>query len=271
MVDTTFEDQYLSLLADIYNHGTVTNDRTGVGTKSLFGRMMKFDMSNGKFPLLTTKKVFFRGVVEELLWFLRGDPTVKNLQERNVHIWDEWVKDDGTIGPGYPVQWRSWEGADGRVHDQISNVIESIKNNPHSRRHIVNSWNVDKLDDMALPPCHVMFQFNVSGSRLNLALYQRSADTVLGIPFNIASYALLLHMVAAQTGYEVGEFTHFIGDAHIYLNHFTQVRIQYGRVPFDPPAIELNPAVESIFDYTFDDIKLINYQHHPAISAPVAV
>ena len=269
---------YHSMLRDILDFGQTVTDRTGVGTKSVFGAYYEYPAAYG-FPLLTTKKMFYRGIFEELLWFLKGDPDITYLQDRNVRIWDEWVKEDNTIGPGYPTQWRSWEGADGRIHDQIANVIESIKTNPFSRRHIVSAWNVGQLEDMALPPCHTMFQFYVQKASdggpnyLDLLLFQRSMDGFLGAPFNIASYSLLMYMVAQVTGLRPGTFKHAIGDAHIYLNHLTQVEEQLGRdmYRYQSPALVLNKEVTDINDFTIDDINVVGYESMEAIKAPVAV
>ncbi len=263
--------QYLDLLTDVLEHGTEQRDRTGTGTISVFGRQTRYDLADG-FPLVTTKKIHTKSVIHELLWFLAGDGNVRYLQDHGVRIWDEWADaETGDLGPVYGVQWRSWRTPDGRTIDQIANVIEQIKAQPHSRRHIVSAWNVADVPAMALPPCHTMFQFYVNGERLSLQLYQRSADLFLGVPFNIASYALLLHMVAAQTGYEAGEFVHTMGDAHIYVNHLDQVREQLDRDPHDLPHLELNPGVASIFDYRFDDVVLSGYAPHPAIRGRVSV
>lgn len=267
---------YEALLSRVLHEGTPKGDRTGTGTRSLFGEQLRFDLSQG-FPLVTTKKVHFPSVVGELLWFLSGSTYIKTLREKyGVAIWDEWADEDDSIGPMYGEQWRFWpENAHcadcaGEGIDQIANVIESIKTDPDSRRHIVSAWNVADLPDMALAPCHVLFQFYVANGKLSCQLYQRSADMFLGVPFNIASYALLTHMVAAQTGYEVGEFIWTGGDVHLYENHIEQAKEQLSRRPYPMPQIKLRP-VESIFDYTPEDIILLNYNHRPTIKAPVAV
>jgi len=261
--------EYENLLANIIGEGEYKGDRTGTGTYSVFGRQMRFDLRNG-FPLITTKKVNFRSVVLELLWFLRGDSNVKWLQERGVKIWDAWADENGDLGPVYGTQWRSWPTPDGGHIDQITRVIESIRNNPDSRRHIVTAWNPAEVDNMALPPCHALFQFYVVNGKLSCQLYQRSADMFLGVPFNIASYALLTHMVAAQTGLEVGDFIWTGGDCHIYSNHLIQVGTQLERVAYSFPTLKLRSQY-SIFDYTFEDVILDNYDHHPAIKGDVAV
>lgn len=261
---------YLNLLDRVLREGTQRVDRTGTGTLSLFGAQMRYDLSNG-FPAVTTKKLQFKSMAYELLWFLKGDTNVRWLQEHRVKIWDAWAKEDGSLGPVYGAQWRSWEGADGRVYDQIAHVIKEIKTNPSSRRLIVNAWNVGALSDMQLPPCHLLFQFYVADGRLSCQLYQRSADLFLGVPFNIASYALLTHMIAQITDLEVGDFVHTIGDAHIYLNHVEQVKLQLEREPKPLPTLKLNPEVRCIDDFTFDDITLEDYEHAPAIRAPIAV
>ena len=265
----TIPTPYEDLLADVLTNGARKTDRTGTGTLSVFGRQMRFDLTQG-FPLITTKKVFLRGVAEELFWFLRGDTNVDNLIARNVHIWDEWRRDDGTIGPGYGFQWRSWPTPDGGHIDQISRVIDDLRANPDSRRHVVSAWNVADLDKMALVPCHALFQFYVADGKLSCQLYQRSADLFLGVPFNIASYALLTHMVAQQVGLEVGDFVWTGGDCHIYSNHIEQVREQLTREPYPYPTLDLR-AARSIFEYTWDDVTVLNYQHHPAIKGQVAV
>lgn len=266
---------YEDLLRDVLDNGIDKTDRTGTGTRSVFGRQMRFDLSQGDFPLITTKKVHFKAVCAELLWFLSGSTKVQDLRDLGSTIWDEWEGPDGTIGPGYGKQWRDWHcsGTPGGARisrDQIAQVIGSIRNNPDSRRHIVSAWNVADLEEMALPPCHLLFQFYVRGDKLDLQLYQRSADMFLGVPFNIASYGLLLRMVAQQTGYSPGEFIHTIGDAHIYHNHFEQVRIQLAREERPWPQMVLDGAA-SIDDYTMSNISLHNYDPHPAIKAPVAV
>jgi len=262
--------QYLDLLRHVQKHGVVKGDRTGVGTRSVFGYQMRFDLSDG-FPLVTTKKVFWSGIVHELLWFLRGETNICWLNDRGVHIWDEWANEEGELGPVYGYQWRSWTGAEGRTVDQISWVIEEIKRNPNSRRLIVSAWNVGQLEEMALPPCHAFFQFYVANDRLSCQLYQRSADVFLGVPFNIASYALLTMLVAQVTGLKPGEFVHTFGDTHIYLNHQEQVALQLTREPYPLPQVELNPDITSIFDFGYDDIRLVDYTSHPGIKAPIAV
>lgn len=262
--------QYLDLLRDVLNNGTVKADRTGTGTRSVFGRQLRFDIADG-FPLVTTKKVHLRSIIEELLWFLRGDTNVQWLRERGVRIWDEWADEHGELGPVYGAQWRSWTGADGRVHDQIASVVDGIRNDPDSRRLIVSAWNVGEIDRMALAPCHAMFQFYVADGRLSCQLYQRSADLFLGVPFNIASYALLTSMIAQVGGLEPGEFVHTFGDAHIYSNHLEQVDVQLSRTPRPLPQLTLNPERTDLFEFTNDDIMIVDYDPHPAIKAPVAV
>lgn len=251
-------------------NGTQKSDRTGTGTRSVFGRQMRFDLSES-FPLITTKRVHFKSVALELLWFLRGDSNVRWLQERGVSIWNEWADDDGELGPVYGVQWRSWPAPDGGQIDQIAKVVESIRTNPDSRRHIVTAWNPAEVDNMALPPCHAMFQFYVADGKLSCQLYQRSADLFLGVPFNIASYALLTLMVAQQTGLEPGEFVWTGGDVHIYDNHVDQVREQLSREPFPYPQLRLARKPDSIFDYVLEDFEVLDYRHHPGIKAPIAV
>ncbi|MBY3988879.1 thymidylate synthase [Rhodococcus fascians] len=265
MVPTPYED----LLRRILDTGTAKSDRTGTGTTSVFGHQMRFDLAAG-FPLITTKKVHLKSIVYELLWFLRGDSNVTWLQEHGVSIWDEWAAPDGELGPVYGVQWRSWPTPSGEHIDQISQVIETLKTDPDSRRMIVSAWNVGEIPQMALPPCHAFFQFYVADGKLSCQLYQRSADMFLGVPFNIASYALLTHMVAAQTGLDVGEFVWTGGDCHIYDNHRDQVAEQLSREAHPYPTLKLAQR-DSIFDYTFDDVEIVDYQHHPAIKAPVAV
>jgi len=264
------EHQYLDLLSHILENGTQKGDRTGTGTLSLFGYQMRFDLSEG-FPLLTTKKVHLKSIVHELLWFIAGDTNVKYLQDHDVRIWNEWADENGELGPVYGHQWRSWETVDGRVIDQLSDVIQQIKDNPNSRRLIVNAWNVGDLDKMALPPCHMFFQFYVNDGKLSCQLYQRSADMFLGVPFNIASYALLTMMVAHVTGLEAGDFVHTIGDAHIYNNHMEQVGEQLSREPKPFPTMKLNPKIKSIYDFAFDDFQLEGYDPHPLIRGKVSV
>ena len=251
-------------------HGSLKSDRTGTGTKSVFGYQMRFDLSQG-FPLLTTKKLHLKSIIHELLWFIKGDTNVKYLNDNEVSIWNEWADADGNLGPIYGRQWRSWQKADGGSVDQLSALIEGIKNNPDSRRHIISAWNVGELDKMALPPCHALFQFYVADGRLSCQLYQRSADIFLGVPFNIASYALLLMMVAKVTGLKPGEFVHTLGDAHIYNNHMEQVNTQLARKPRPWPVMKLNPGVKNIEDFTFSDFTLENYDPHPHIKAPISV
>ncbi|MGC8878756.1 MAG: thymidylate synthase [Anaerolineae bacterium] len=261
---------YLDLLRYVLACGKRKADRTGVGTLSIFGAQLRFDLAAG-FPLVTTKQMFWRGIVYELLWFLRGDTNIRWLNEHGVHIWDEWADADGNLGPVYGYQWRAWPTPDGQHIDQISWVVEEIKRNPDSRRLVVSAWNVADLERMALQPCHVLFQFYVAEGRLSCQLYQRSADLFLGVPFNIASYALLTLMVAHVTGLQPGEFIHVLGDAHIYLNHLDQVQLQLSRTPYPLPRVELNPAVSSLFDFQYEDIQLLDYRCHPPIKAPVAV
>ncbi|MES1202108.1 MAG: thymidylate synthase [Pseudomonadota bacterium] len=261
---------YLGLLRDILETGVERSDRTGVGTRGVFGRQLRFDLSAG-FPLLTTKKVHLKSIILELLWFLNGDTNVRWLQERGVTIWDEWADENGELGPVYGKQWRSWEAKDGRVIDQIANVVESINKNPASRRHIVSAWNPADVDQMALPPCHCLFQFFVAEGRLSCQLYQRSADVFLGVPFNIASYALLTQMMAQVTGLQPGDFVHTFGDAHLYLNHVEQAKTQLARDAFPAPEMRINPDVKDIFCFSYDDFQLVGYQAHPTIKAPIAV
>ena len=261
--------QYLDLLRHIMDDGTDRGDRTGTGTRSVFGHQMRFNLDDG-FPLLTTKKLHLRSIIYELLWFLRGDTNVRYLQENGVRIWNEWADSNGDLGPVYGHQWRSWPDGKGGTIDQISQVVEQIRNNPESRRLIVSAWNVDEVADMALPPCHLLFQFYVTGDRLSLQLYQRSADTFLGVPFNIASYALLLMMVAQVTGLKPGEFIHTIGDAHIYSNHFDQVREQLSRAPRQLPEMVLNPDVKDIFGFRYEDFTLTGYDPMPHIKGTVS-
>lgn len=261
---------YLNLLQDVLDHGTEKEDRTGTGTYSVFGRQLCFDLSEG-FPLMTTKRIHLKSVIHELLWFLRGDTNIKYLKENGVTIWDEWADENGDLGPVYGSQWRSWPTPDGRRIDQISRVIDSIKNNPDSRRHLVSAWNVAEIDEMKLPPCHFVFQFYVADGKLSCMLTMRSVDTFLGLPFNIASYALLTHMVAQQCGLEVGEFIWSGGDVHIYKNHLEQVKTQLQREPYSLPQLVIKRKPDSIFDYVYDDFEFVGYQHHPGIKAPVAV
>ncbi len=262
--------QYLDLLRHVLDHGTPKADRTGTGTRSVFGYQMRFDLADG-FPLVTTKKVHLKSIIHELLWFLRGDTNVRTLQDHGVKIWDEWADERGELGPVYGHQWRSWDTADGGHVDQIAEVIEQIRTNPDSRRMIVSAWNVGQIPQMALPPCHLLFQFYVADGRLSCQLYQRSADVFLGVPFNIASYALLTLMVARVTGLEPGEFIHTFGDAHLYDNHLEQARTQLSREPHPLPTMQIAGDVTSIFDFEYDAFTLENYDPHPRIPAPVAV
>ncbi len=264
-VPTPYED----LLRHVLEHGTPKSDRTGTGTRSIFGHQLRYDLSKG-FPLVTTKRVHMRSIVYELLWFLRGDSNIRWLQEHGVSIWDEWAAPSGELGPVYGVQWRSWPTPDGGQIDQISQVIDQLRTSPDSRRIIVSAWNVAEIPKMALPPCHAFFQFYVADGKLSCQLYQRSADLFLGVPFNIASYALLTHMMAQQAGLEVGDFVWTGGDCHIYDNHEEQVSAQLAREPFPYPTLRLHKA-PSIFDYTYEDVEIVDYQHHPAIKAPIAV
>jgi thymidylate synthase len=262
--------QYLDLLDHVLKNGVEKSDRTGTGTVSVFGYQMRFSLNEG-FPVLTTKKLHLRSIIHELLWFLNGDTNIKYLNENRVRIWDEWADENGDLGHIYGYQWRSWPAHDGKHIDQISRVINSIKTNPDSRRHLVNAWNVGELDRMALPPCHIMFQFYVANGKLSCQMYQRSADIFLGVPFNIASYALLLMMVAQVTGLQPGDFVHTFGDAHIYLNHIDQVKLQLTRKPFDLPEMSINPKIKNIFDFKFDDFELVNYKAHPHIKGKISV
>ena len=262
--------QYLDLMQTVLDSGVRKEDRTGVGTLSIFGYQNRYDLSQG-FPAVTTKKLHLRSIIHELLWFLKGDTNIHYLRDNRVTIWDEWADENGDLGPVYGYQWRSWPGPDGRSYDQISMLIERIKNNPYSRRHIVSGWNVAFVEEMALPPCHTLFQFYVADGKLSCQLYQRSADIFLGVPFNIASYALLTMMVAQVTGYEPGEFVHTFGDAHLYLNHLDQARLQLSREPYPLPQMKINPNVDNLFDFRYEDFELQNYQSHPAIKAPIAV
>ncbi|MBR4441387.1 MAG: thymidylate synthase [Bacteroidales bacterium] len=262
--------QYLDLLQHILDHGVKKHDRTGTGTISTFGYQMRFNLQEG-FPLVTTKKVHLKSIIYELLWFLNGDTNVKYLQDHGVRIWNEWADANGDLGPVYGYQWRHWRTPDGKEIDQIANLIEGLKNNPDSRRHIVSAWNPADVDNMALPPCHTMFQFYVVDGSLSCQLYQRSGDTFLGIPFNIASYALLTMMVAQVCGYKPGDFVHTIGDAHIYLNHIEQVKLQLSRTPYPLPTMKINPEVKDIFSFKYEDFTLENYQCHPTIKGEISV
>ena len=262
--------QYLDLLQYILDNGVEKSDRTGTGTKSCFGYQMRFDLQQG-FPLVTTKKLHLKSIIYELLWFLKGETNIAYLKEHGVSIWNEWANENGELGPVYGKQWRSWEGADGKIVDQVTDLIKQIKANPDSRRLIVSAWNVADLPKMALMPCHALFQFYVADGKLSCQLYQRSADVFLGVPFNIASYALLTMMIAQVCDLEPGEFIHTFGDVHIYNNHIEQVNLQLSRKPLPLPTMKLNPSVKNIFDFTFEDFTLENYQSHPAIKAPVAV
>ncbi len=262
--------QYLDLLQDILDNGVIKSDRTGTGTRSVFGRQLRFDLRES-FPLLTTKKLHLRSIIHELLWFIRGETNIRYLNDNGVGIWDEWADSEGELGPIYGYQWRSWPAPGGNALDQLSGVIEQIKSNPDSRRLIVSAWNVAQIPDMALPPCHALFQFYVAGGKLSCQLYQRSADVFLGVPFNIASYSLLTVMAAQVTGLDPGEFVHTFGDAHLYLNHVEQARLQLTREPRALPALNINPAVKSIFDFQYEDFSLENYDPHPHIKAPLAV
>lgn len=262
--------QYLDLLQHILDHGVKKSDRTGTGTLSVFGYQMRFDLQQG-FPLLTTKKLHWKSIVYELLWFLRGESNIRYLKDHNISIWDEWADPDGELGPVYGVQWRSWKTAEGRAIDQISQVINLIKTNPDSRRLIVSAWNVGEIEKMALPPCHVLFQFYVVDQKLSCLMYQRSADVFLGVPFNIASYALLTSIVAQVCGLKPGEFVHTLGDAHLYLNHLEQAQLQLVRQPYPLPQLRLNPEIKDIFTFDYHDIQLENYQAHPSIKAEISV
>ncbi|TSE29858.1 Thymidylate synthase ThyA [Tepidimonas thermarum] len=262
--------QYEDFMRHVFEHGTLKHDRTGVGTRSVFGYQMRFDLSEG-FPLVTTKKLHIKSIVYELLWFLRGERNVRWLQERGVTIWDEWAREDGDLGPIYGVQWRSWPTPDGGHIDQIREVLHTLRTNPDSRRIIVSAWNVADLPHMALAPCHALFQFYVADGKLSCQLYQRSADVFLGVPFNIASYALLTHMIAQQCDLGVGDFIWTGGDCHIYLNHLEQVQLQLSRTPYPYPELRIQRRPPSLFEYAFDDFAFVDYQHHPAIKAPVAV
>ena len=262
--------QYLDLCRRVMTEGTLKTDRTGTGTKSVFGHQLRCDLQDG-FPLLTTKKLHLKSIIYELLWFLRGDTNVHYLQEHGVRIWNEWADENGELGPVYGHQWRSWPDYQGGTIDQIQNVVNLIKNHPDSRRMIVSAWNVAEVNEMALPPCHTIFQFYVAGDRLSLQLYQRSADTFLGVPFNIASYALLLQMMAQVTGYKPGDFIHTTGDTHLYLNHIEQAKLQLTREPRPLPTMKINPDVKSLFDFQYEDFELVGYDPHPHIKAEVSV
>jgi len=261
---------YLQLLRHVRDHGATKTDRTGTGTRSVFGYQMRFDLTEG-FPAVTTKKLHFRSIIHELLWFLKGDTNVAYLQEHGVRIWNEWADEQGNLGPVYGAQWRSWPAPDGGTVDQLARIIDELRTNPDSRRLVVSAWNVADLDRMALQPCHALFQFYACDGRLSCQLYQRSADVFLGVPFNIASYALLTHMVAQVTGLEVGDFVHTLGDAHIYLNHLEQVEIQLSRDPLDRPTLWLNPAVDHIDGFTYDDVEIRGYESHATIKAEISV
>lgn len=263
-------EQYLTLLEHVLKNGVRKEDRTGTGTLSVFGYQMRFNLSAG-FPVVTTKKIHLKSVIHELLWFLKGDTNIKYLKDNGVTIWDEWADENGDLGPVYGAQWRSWKTHDNKSIDQISRAIELIKTKPYSRRIIVSAWNVGEIERMALPPCHILFQFYVSDGKLSCQLYQRSADIFLGVPFNIASYALLTHMVAQVCGLQAGEFIHTLGDAHLYLNHLEQAKTQLGRRPYPLPELTLNPDIKDIFAFTYEDIQINNYKSHPPIKAPVAV
>lgn len=262
--------QYLNLMQHILDKGVDKGDRTGTGTRSIFGYQMRFNLQEG-FPLVTTKKVHLRSIIHELLWFIRGDSNIKYLKDNGVSIWDEWADENGELGPVYGVQWRSWQKPDGGTVDQLSELIDTIKNNPNSRRMIISAWNVAEVDKMALPPCHTLFQFYVADGKLSCQLYQRSADVFLGVPFNIASYALFTMMMAQVCGLEYGDFVHTFGDAHLYSNHFEQAKLQLSREPRPLPVMKINPDVKSIFDFKYEDFSLENYDPHPHIKAQVAV
>ncbi|HTH57245.1 MAG TPA: thymidylate synthase [Cyclobacteriaceae bacterium] len=262
--------QYLDLMQDILDNGAVKTDRTGTGTRSVFGRQLRFDLSKG-FPLVTTKKLHLRSIIYELLWFLKGETNIKYLKDHGVTIWDEWADENGDLGPVYGSQWRSWPAPGGKKIDQIANVIHQIKTKPDSRRHIVSAWNPAEVDSMALPPCHALFQFYVAEGKLSCQLYQRSADYFLGVPFNIASYALLTAMVAQQCDLQLGEFVWTGGDVHLYSNHFEQAKTQLSREPFALPRLEIKRKPSSVFEYEFEDFEIVNYQSHPGIKAPIAV
>ncbi|MHB1566602.1 MAG: thymidylate synthase [Acidiferrobacter sp.] len=262
--------QYHDLMRHVLDHGVAKSDRTGTGTRSVFGYQMRFDLANG-FPLITTKRLHLRSIIHELLWFLKGDTNIRYLHENGVHIWDEWADTQGDLGPIYGAQWRSWQAADGHAIDQLGDIVETIRRDPHSRRLVVSAWNVGALSAMHLAPCHALFQFYVAEGRLSCQLYQRSADIFLGVPFNIASYALLTHMVAQVTGLKAGDFVHTLGDAHLYNNHLDQAREQLARTPRSLPTITLNPAVSDLFGFAYEDIVISGYDPYPPIKAPVAV
>jgi thymidylate synthase len=262
--------QYLDLMRHVLDHGSEKTDRTGTGTLSVFGYQMRYDLAQG-FPLITTKKLHLHSIIHELLWFLQGDTNIAYLKQNKVRIWDEWADENGDLGPVYGAQWRSWRAPDGHVIDQIQQLLDNIRNSPDSRRLIVSAWNVGEIENMALPPCHAFFQFYVADGRLSCQLYQRSADIFLGVPFNIASYALLLMMVAQVSGLEAGDFVHTLGDAHLYTNHLSQARLQLEREPFALPTMRLKPAVDDLFGFSFEDFELENYQFHEHIKAAVAV
>jgi len=262
--------QYLNLMQHVLDHGTTKSDRTGTGTKSLFGYQMRFNLENG-FPVLTTKKLHLKSIIHELIWFLKGETNIKYLQENGVKIWNEWADKNGNLGPVYGYQWRNWPAPNGKHIDQISNIIDTIKNNPSSRRIIVSAWNVGELQNMALPPCHAFFQFYVNNGRLSCQLYQRSADVFLGVPFNIASYSLLTLMIAQVCNLKPGDFVHTFGDVHLYNNHIEQAELQLSRKPKLLPTMNLNPKIRDIFEFKFDDFKLLNYNPHPHIKAKVSV
>jgi thymidylate synthase len=262
--------QYHDLIKHVLNHGVKKEDRTGTGTISVFGYQSRYDLSQG-FPLVTTKKLHLKSIIHELLWFLKGDTNIKYLKDNGVSIWDEWADSEGNLGPVYGSQWRNWKDQYGRSHDQISSLIEQIKKNPDSRRLIVSAWNVGEIDKMKLPPCHAFFQFYVANGKLSCQLYQRSADIFLGVPFNIASYALFMMMVAQVCDLGLGEFVHTLGDAHLYSNHLEQAKLQISREPFKLPTMKINPAVKNIFEFQFSDFELVGYESHPHIKAPVAI
>jgi thymidylate synthase len=262
--------QYIDLLKHVLEKGTDKEDRTGTGTKSVFGYQMRFNLDDG-FPLITTKKIHLKSIIHELLWFLKGDTNLSYLQKNGVKIWNDWADKNGNLGPIYGYQWRSWPGLDGKHYDQIREVTDSLINNPNSRRHIVSAWNVGELNKMALPPCHILFQFYVADNKLSCQLYQRSADIFLGVPFNITSYALLTMMIAQVTGYKPGDFIHTLGDAHIYMNHVEQAKLQITRKPFPLPNMLINNEIKNIFDFKFEDFKLENYEAHPHIKGEISV